>query len=389
LNVVVAMDSFKGSLSSLEAGDAVRQAIGEVFPNAEVTVFPLADGGEGTASALTYALGGQLRQVEVTGPLAHKVVAAYGVVPADGVAIIEIAQAAGLVLVPTELRNPMLTSTYGVGELILDALDHGYRRFVVGLGGSGTNDAGLGMLTALGYRFLDSADTLVGTSGKDAGKVAKVDVSGADPRLQECSFKIACDVTNPLCGAFGASAVFGPQKGATPEMVQLLDEGLRSFSAVSDRTLGCSCASAPGAGAAGGLGYAFLAFLNASINKGVDLVLETLRAEDAIRTADIVITGEGKLDAQTLMGKAPGGVAALAKKHARPVIALSGAAEKDAARCNDHGIDAYFSIQQKPIGLDDAMRPATARENLHITAKQVFLLIQAMWGSPEQREKDS
>ena len=378
MKLVIAMDSFKGSISSLEAGNAVRKAAEGVIPNVNTVVLPLADGGEGTAYTLTYGMGGSMRHIKVKDPLGRSVTASYGTVPQLGIAVIEIAQAAGLVLIPAELRNPMLTTTFGVGEMISDAMDLGYRNFIIGLGGSGTNDAGLGMLTALGYKFFDADGNPVGISGKDTCKVSSADISEADPRLAECKFKIACDVNNPLCGSNGASAVFGPQKGASPDMVAALDEGLRSFASISDKALGCSHSLTPGAGAAGGLGYAFLAYLNASVHKGVDVVLEAVNAEEAIKDADIVVTGEGKIDAQTLMGKAPAGVAALAKKYGKMVIAFAGAVDKDVVDYNGSEIDAVFSIQQCPISLEDAMCASNAADNLRATAIQVFKLLRCM-----------
>ena len=378
MKVVIAMDSFKGSINSLEAGDAVRKALKDVIPHAEAVVLPLADGGEGTAFTLTHGMGGEMRHIKVQDPLGRYMTASYGVVPSLGVAVIEIAQAAGLVLIPPELRNPTKTSSYGVGEMILDALNCGYRDFIIGLGGSGTNDAGLGMLTALGYRFYDAEGIPVGVSGLDAGRVSGIDDIGADPRLKDCTFKIASDVSNPLCGSNGASAVFGPQKGASPDMVAQLDTALYSFSEITRNTMGCDCASSRGAGAAGGLGYAFLAYLGGSVYRGIEIVLKAIHAEDAIKDADIVITGEGKIDAQTLMGKAPSGVAALAKKYNKPVIALAGTVTKDAVECNGKGIDAIFSIQQGPGTLEEAMCIPNAFVNIYSTSKQIFSMVKQL-----------
>ena len=377
MKAVIAMDSFKGSLSSIEAGNAVKQAFLDTL-GGEADVFPIADGGEGTTETLLTALHGTRVERTVTGPLGEPVDAFYGIVDEGKTAVMELATAAGLPLVPKNLRNPMNTTTYGVGELIRDALDRGIRKFVMGIGGSATNDGGLGMLSALGMKFLDQEGTPCGIFGRDVLRIAGICQDGLDPRLQDCSFRVACDVTNPLCGKNGASAVFGPQKGADEAMADVLDRGLKQYAGLTEKILGCSIQNTPGAGAAGGVGFALMAFFNAKLEPGIGLVLDLQNVENTMKTADLIITGEGRLDAQTAMGKAPCGVAALAKNHAKPVIAFSGCIGEGAQACNEHGIDAYFPILREPVSVEEAMEPKTARENLYQTAAQVFRVIKAV-----------
>lgn len=373
MHIVVVIDSFKGSLSSLEAGYAVKEAAARLGLS-DVTVIPVADGGEGTVEALIPGLGGSMVEVTVTGPLGEPVKAAYGIVPERGLAVMEIAAAAGLPLVPEARRDPMETTTYGVGELIRDAVGRGCRDFLIGLGGSATSDGGLGMLAALGFAFTDKDGRPAGVTGRSLGAVAGCSVSGAMPALAACTFRVACDVTNPLYGPAGAAAVFAPQKGATPAQVEALDRGLRCLAAVVQHQTGTACATLAGAGAAGGLGYAFAALLGASLQPGIDVVLDGLRVEEAIAGADLVITGEGRLDAQTSMGKLPAGVAARAKRYGKPVVALCGCVAEGAADCHAAGIDAYFPILRTPMTLDQAMDPDRARANLRDTADQVLRL---------------
>lgn len=368
LKIIIAIDSFKGSLSSLQAGKAASEGIKAVYPQAETVIFPIADGGEGTVDALCEGLGGVKKSVEVTGPLGEKVNAVYGIV--KNTAIIEMASASGITLVPEAKRDPLRTTTYGVGELIRDAIDSGCRNFIIGIGGSATNDGGTGMLRALGFRFLDSDGNDIKLCGEGLKELKSIDKSGALPQLSECTFNIACDVTNPLCGENGCSAVFGPQKGATPEDIALMDGWLSSYAELSggDKDV-------PGAGAAGGLGYAFMTFLGGRLQKGIDMVLRETKIEQEIASADMVITGEGRLDSQTVMGKAPVGVARIAKKYSLPVIAFSGCVTRDADICNDHGIDAFFPVLRSVVTLEEALDTTNAYANLRDTAKQVFRLI--------------
>lgn len=376
MNIVVAIDSFKGSLSSLEAGAIVREAARKVLgEEAAVKVFPLADGGEGTVEALTAGLGGSLEKVQVTGPLGHPIQSRYGKT-ASGMAIIEMADAAGLTLVPKEQLNPLKTTTYGLGELILHAARSGCRDFIIGIGGSATNDCGLGMLTALGAKFLQKDGAAASVTGSGLAEVASMEIASMDPILRECRFHIACDVTNPLCGPEGCSYVYGPQKGATPDIAKKMDEDMAAFAGIAREQLGITGADMPGAGAAGGLGFAFHAFLGGTLEPGIRLVLDTLGLEEHLASADLAITGEGCLDEQTAMGKAPLGVAQLAKK-ARPeicTIALCGCAKAGAAAVNAKGIDAYFPILHLPMQAAEAMEKETASQNLRQTAEQVFRL---------------
>lgn len=375
MKVTVAIDSFKGSLSSIEAGKITVSAIHDVNKNIDVKIFPLADGGEGTVDALTSGLNGKIISTEVTGPLGNKIKSRYGIV--NNVAVIETADAAGIILVPEDKKNPLNTTTYGLGELILQAANNGCREFIIGIGGSATNDCGLGMLTALGAKFLKADGKPAGIFGGDLKDIETVDISGINPILRDCNFRIACDVTNPLYGKKGCSAVYGPQKGATPEIVKSMDGWIKNFSDKVEWQLGLTGAEIPGAGAAGGLGYAFHTFLNGKLEPGINLVLDAVNIEYALKTADVVITGEGRLDFQTAMGKAPIGVAKLAKKFNPDVkvIAVCGAATPEAVEVNNHGIDAYFPILHSVTTLEDAIKFETAKLNLYQTVIQIFRLI--------------
>ena len=348
MKVVVAIDSFKGSLSSMEAGQAIAEGVKRVHQNAEVVVRPLADGGEGTVEALVEGMGGIFVTKEVTGPLGEKVEAVYGVIESkedsSKTAIIEMSAAAGITLVSEESRNPMNTTTYGVGELILDAIERGCRRFIVGIGGSATNDGGVGMLQALGYDFLTREGKAISYGGDGLRELASIEDVNVHPKLKECTFKVACDVTNPLCGENGSSAIFGPQKGATPEMVQELDQLLLHYAELSKEINANEDRFYPGTGAAGGMGFAFLTYTSATLESGIQIVLTETKLEKLLETADFVVTGEGRLDGQTALGKAPIGVASLAKKHQKKVLAFAGAVTPDAKECNQHGIDAFFPI---------------------------------------------
>lgn len=376
MNITIAIDSFKGSLSSMEAGQAVAEGIRRVMPSAGIRIRPLADGGEGTTEALTAGLGGELKSLTVTGPLGRPVTASYGLIRERKMAVLEMASAAGLTLISQEERNPLEATTYGVGEMIRDAIGEGCRHFLVGIGGSATNDGGTGMLSALGFQFLDSEGQPIPLGAKGLENLARISTENARPELSQCSFHIACDVTNPLCGENGCSAVYGPQKGADPEMIRQMDHWMERYGDLAARTFPAADKEAPGAGAAGGLGFAFLTFLNGSLESGVGMVLKEINLKDDIRDADLVITGEGRLDAQTVMGKAPIGVAHLAKEYGKPVIAFSGAVTREAGLCNQHGIDAFFPIMRGVVSLQEALDPGEARINAADTAEQVFRLIQ-------------
>lgn len=380
MKVVIAIDSLKNSLTSVEAGRAVEAGVRKAYGSqpVQIVVKPLADGGEGTVEALVEGMNGELRSAVVQGPLGNDVSCSYGYLPDTGTAVIEMAGAAGLGLVPEELRNPLYTTTYGVGQVMAEAVKGGIRHFIIGLGGSATSDCGVGMLQALGYVFRDKEGRVVGTGGLAVGDIASVDDSQVLPALKECTFDVACDVTNPLYGELGAAAVFGPQKGASPADVKALDEASRSFAAVTEAYLGKDYSRASGAGAAGGMGFAFLAYLKGRLRSGIQIVLDSIKLADVVADADYVITGEGRLDAQTAMGKAPIGVAKLAKQYGAKVIALAGCTTEDAGQCNREGIDAFFSIVDKAMPLREAMDRDTAMGNMTRTAQQVFNLIRAV-----------
>ena len=379
MKVVVAMDSFKGSLTSLEAGCAAKEGICRAIQDAEVCVMPLADGGEGTVEALTLGRG-RKEIVTVTGPLGAPVECSYGILESE-CAVIEISSAAGLTLIPQEARNPLDATTYGVGEVIKDAINKGCRSFIVGLGGSATNDGGIGMLQALGFGMLDKDGKQVKMGAKGLKELRAITNENALPQLKECTFRIACDVNNPLCGERGASAVFGPQKGANGDAVRDMDAWLQSYANLAAEQYVGADPTKAGAGAAGGLGFAFMAFLNATMESGVKLVIEETGLEEKVKDAEIVVTGEGRLDGQSVMGKAPVGVAQLAKKYQKPVLAFCGSAAEDADLCLSAGIDAYFPIVQEVVDLKTAMKPTVAKRNLTAAAEQVFRLIKQIRGN--------
>lgn len=374
MKVVVAIDSLKGSLSSLDAGNAIKEGILHAIPDADICVRPLADGGEGTVEALALGMNGKLQQVTVTGPLGTPVTCTYGILEETRTAIMEMSGAAGITLVPEQERNPLNTTTYGVGEVIKDAIAKGCRHFIVGIGGSATNDGGIGMLQALGYGMLDKNGLQVPLGAKGLKELVTITDEHVIPQLRECTFRVACDVTNPLCGEKGCSAIFGPQKGATPAMIPELDRWLSAYAALTADKYQTADAEYPGTGAAGGMGFAFLAYTNAVLESGIKIVLEETKLEDYVKNADIIVTGEGRLDGQTIFGKAPIGVARIAKKYDKLVLAFSGSATDDATVCNAHGIDAFFPILRKICTLQEAMDSANARANMIATAEQVFRL---------------
>ena len=374
MTITVAIDSFKGSLTTFEAGESAKSGILRACPTARVCVVPLADGGEGTAETLTRALGGETVTATVTGPLGEPVNARYGI--AGDVALMEMAQAAGITLARGRL-DPKAATTYGVGEMILDALGRGCRSFVMGIGGSATNDGGMGMLQALGVRFEDESGLTLPCRGDSLGRVKKINITGINPLLNECEFRIACDVKNPLCKDSGCSAVFGPQKGIATDEIDLWDRWMADYARCVQTVNPDADPLAAGAGAAGGLGFAFLSFTRAQLVSGIDLVMQTVGLEERIGESDLVITGEGRLDGQSCMGKAPSGVAALALKHQKPCVALAGAVTEDATACNERGIDAFFPILRSACTLEQAMEKETAKANLSATAEQVIRLYMA------------
>ena len=368
MKVVIAPDSYKGCLSALEVAKAMERGVLSVFPSAEVRKIPIADGGEGTVAALVMATNGQLRQTEVTDPLGNKIIAHWGVLGDGRTAVIEMAAASGLPLVPKEKRDPRVTTTYGTGELIKAALAEGLAKIIIGIGGSATNDGGTGMARALGVRFLDAAGQEVAAGGGSLAEICQIDTTGLDPRLKNTEIVVACDVDNPLCGTRGASAVFGPQKGATPEMVQQLDAGLAKYASCARQATGRDVAEKAGAGAAGGLGAGLMFFTPAQLKPGVEIVLDAVGFSDIVRDADFVITGEGRTDFQTAFGKAPVGVAKVAKTHGAPVFCISGGLGEGADDVLAQGIDAVMSICDRPLSLEECMaagaqliEPAAAR----------------------------
>lgn len=374
MKAVIAIDSLKGSLSSIEAGQAIAEGIRKADAKADVVIRPLADGGEGTVEALVCGMNGTLQHVKVTGPLGDSVVCEYGIIDETKTAVIEMSGAAGITLVPDAKRNPLYTTTYGVGEVIRDAIEKGCRRFIVGIGGSATNDGGIGMLQALGYGFLNKDGEQVPFGAIGLKELETITDTYVLPELAECEFKIACDVTNPLCGENGCSAVYGPQKGANPSMIMEMDKWLRYYAALAREKFPKANLNEPGTGAAGGLGFAFLTFTNAVLESGIKIVLEETELESYVKGADVVVTGEGRLDFQTAMGKAPVGVAGLAKKFDIPVLAFAGSVTKDATECNKNGIDAFFPILRGISTLEEAMKPENAKQNLTDTAEQAFRL---------------
>lgn len=374
MKAVIAIDSLKGSLSSIEAGQAIAEGIRKADAKAEVVIRPLADGGEGTVEALVCGMNGTLQHVKVTGPLGEPVVCEYGIIDETKTAVIEMSGAAGITLVPDTKKNPLYTTTYGVGEVIRDAIEKGCRRFIVGIGGSATNDGGIGMLQALGYGFLNKGGQQVPFGAIGLKELESITDTYVLSELAECEFKIACDVTNPLCGENGCSAVYGPQKGANPSMIMEMDKWLRYYAALAKEKFPKADLNEPGTGAAGGLGFAFLTFTNAVLESGIKIVLEETKLESYVKGADVVVTGEGRLDFQTAMGKAPVGVAGLAKKFDIPVLAFAGSVTKDATECNKNGIDAFFPILRGISTLEEAMKPENAKQNLTDTAEQAFRL---------------
>ncbi|VBB07721.1 glycerate kinase [Lucifera butyrica] len=355
MRIIVAPDSFKGSLSAVEVANAIAKGILAVFDAAEIYKVPIADGGEGTVDALVTATLGRTLKEEVKGPLGDNVAACWGILGDTKTAVIEMAAASGITLLPEEKRNPLQATTYGTGQLIKAALDQGLRDVIIGIGGSATNDGGVGMAKALGVKFLDASNRELPDGGAALQDLARIDVTGLDKRLTEANIMVACDVNNPLCGPKGASAVYGPQKGATPLMVKTLDRALSHYAEIAAQTFGKDISRYAGAGAAGGLGAGLLLFTSAILRPGVDIVLEAVRFEEKVQQADLVITGEGNTDFQTAYGKAPVGIAKIAKKYHVPVICLSGGLGEGCEKVLQCGIDGLMSIVPRPMILDDCI----------------------------------
>ena len=375
MKVIIAIDSFKGSLSTLEAGKAAAEGIQAVYPEAEIVISPLADGGEGTVDAILLATKGERKVIPVHDPLGRNITASYGIISETKTAVIEMAAASGITLVSENERNPFYTTTFGVGEMIADAIEEGCREFIIGIGGSATNDGGIGMLSALGVKFFDKDGNIVEKGGIGLRDLEKIEVGSMLSALKECRFHIACDVKNPLCGENGCSAVFGPQKGLTAENIPLMDAWLSHYAELTKTVNPSADETYPGCGAAGGLGFAFLSYLPAELSSGIELVMRATGLEQHMKDADIVITGEGRLDGQSCMGKAPVGVAALAKKYGKPVIAVAGGVTEEASSLHEYGIDAFFPIVRTPCTLGEAMKTENAYRNLKNTTEQIFRLI--------------
>jgi len=376
MNITIAIDSFKGSLSSIEAGNAAAEGIKRVIPDAKINIRPIADGGEGTTEALAIGLGGKLRTVRAHDALMREVDCTYCI--ADKTAVIEMAVAAGLPQLAMSERDPMNTTTCGVGELILDAISEGCRDFVIGIGGSATNDGGTGMLAALGFEFLDKNGERIPLGAKGLRELAAIDDGKVIPELHKCRFRVACDVTNPLCGELGCSAVYAPQKGASPEDILLMDGWLEDYARLTKEKYPTADAKYPGCGAAGGMGFALREYLGGELTSGIGLILEVTRLEEYIKISDLVITGEGRLDSQSAMGKAPVGVATLAKKYGKTCIAFAGAVTEDAGVCNSAGIDAFFPIRRRICTLEEALDKGNARRDLADTVEQVIRLTKSV-----------
>ncbi|OBU12573.1 glycerate kinase [Photobacterium aquimaris] len=369
MKIIIAPDSYKESLTAMEVATAIETGFRQLMPTAEYIKLPMADGGEGTVQSLIDATNGTIIQHVVTGPLGEPVAGFFGIMGDGKTAVIEMAAASGLHLVSPQLRNPLLTTSYGTGELILAALDHGVEHIIVGIGGSATNDGGIGMAQALGVQLLDSNGQPLGFGGQALAQLAMIDISHIDPRLATIKLEVACDVDNPLCGQKGASQVFGPQKGATPAMVVELDQNLAHYAAIMKRDLAIDVKHMAGAGAAGGMGAALLGLFNAQLRSGIEIVIDAVNLETIVKDADLVITGEGRIDSQTIHGKTPIGVARAAKKFNKPVIGIAGCLSQDCGVVHQHGIDAVFSIVPAAMNLEQAFKDAAI--NVELTARNV------------------
>ena len=358
MKIVIAPDSYKESLSATEVTQAIEKGFREIFPDAHYVSVPVADGGEGTVEAMIAATQGAEHTASVTGPLGERVDACWGMSGDGNTAFIEMAAASGLALVPPELRNPLMTTSRGTGELILHALEHGARNIIIGIGGSATNDGGAGMVQALGAKLCDANGTEIGHGGGSLMSLNTIDISGLDPRLASCTIRVACDVTNPLTGEQGASRIFGPQKGATDAQIVELDNNLSHYADVIKKSLRVDVKDVPGAGAAGGMGAALMAFLGAELRSGIEIVTQALNLEEHIHDCTLVVTGEGRIDSQSIHGKVPVGVAKVAKKYHKPVIGIAGSLTRDVGVVHQYGIDAVFSVLTSIGTLEEAFRGA-------------------------------
>ncbi|WP_147199601.1 glycerate kinase [Pantoea sp. MBD-2R] len=369
MKIVIAPDSYKESLTAQQVATQIEQGFSEIFPEAQYVKLPVADGGEGTVEAMVAATKGKIIRLNVTGPLGEEVEAFYGLSGDDSCAYIEMAAASGLELVPASRRDPLITTSLGTGELIRNALDRGVEHFIIGIGGSATNDGGAGMVQVLGAKLLDKQGKQIGFGGGRLAELDSIDLSEFDSRIKNCRFEVACDVTNPLLGEEGASAVFGPQKGATPELVRQLDKALEHYARIIQRDLDIDVLSIPGGGAAGGMGAALHAFCQAELRRGIEIVTEALGLDELVKDATLVITGEGRIDSQTIHGKVPIGVAKVAKRYNKPVIGIAGSLTADVAVVHQHGLDAVFSVIYSICTLEDALE--NAAENVRMTARNI------------------
>ena len=373
MKIVIAPDSYKESLSALEVASAIEAGFREIYPDAEYIKLPVADGGEGTVEAMVAATQGRMVEVAVTGPLGEPVQGFYGISGDESCAFIEMAAASGLELLPPAARNPLKTTSWGTGELIRHALDLGVTRMIIGIGGSATNDGGAGMAQALGAQLLTADGQPIAPGGAGLSTLATIDISGLDPRLAQCRIDVACDVTNPLVGDEGASAIFGPQKGATPEMVVQLDRALAHYAGQIAQDLDLDVLTLEGGGAAGGMGAALYAFCGAHLRPGIDIVTDALHLDALVADADLVITGEGRIDSQTIHGKVPVGVARVAKRYQIPVIGIAGSLTADVGVVHQHGLDAVFSVLHRICSLDEALAEAGA--NVRMAARNIAATI--------------
>lgn len=375
MKIVIAPDSYKESLSALEVATAIELGFREIWPEADYVKIPVADGGEGTVDAMVAATQGRLVHVDVTGPLGKTIQAFYGLSGDERSAFIEMAAASGLEQVPAGLRDPLKTTSWGTGELIRHALDAGVEHIIIGIGGSATNDGGAGMVQALGAKLLDAQNNDIAHGGTGLESLARIDISQLDPRLAACRIEVACDVTNPLTGEEGASAVFGPQKGATPEMITRLDRALTHYAQLIARDLDVNVMDLAGGGAAGGMGAALYVFCGAQLRCGIEVVTDALHLDDCVAEADLVVTGEGRIDSQTIHGKVPVGVAKVAKRYNKPVIGIAGSLTADVGVVHEHGLDAVFSVIYTVCTLDEALKNAS--ENVRMTARNVAATLKA------------
>ncbi|WP_333501268.1 glycerate 2-kinase [Kluyvera genomosp. 2] len=374
MKIVIAPDSYKESLSATEVAQAIEKGFREIFPQAQFVSVPVADGGEGTVEAMIAATQGRAVMSTVTGPLGDPVQAQWGISGDGGTAFIEMAAASGLTLVPPERRNPLITTSYGTGELILQALESGVKSIIIGIGGSATNDGGAGMVQALGAKLCDANGLPIGFGGGSLMSLNHIDISGLDARLQACTIRVACDVTNPLTGPSGASCIFGPQKGATAAMIAELDRNLAHYAEVIKKSLRVDVKEVPGSGAAGGMGGALMAFLGAELRSGIEIVTQALNLEEHIHDCTLVVTGEGRLDSQSIHGKVPVGVASVAKKYHKPVIGIAGSLTRDVGVVHQYGIDSVFSVLNRIGSLEEAFREAA--DNIYLTSRNIAATLQ-------------